>query len=96
MTLEITVENIKCGGCASTIRSKLEQSFGVPVRVDIEQGVVSIEAAPEQRDEVAARLKSLGYPQAGTARGLQNATAKARSFVSCAVGRMSSDEQQDE
>ena len=43
MTYQISVENIKCGGCAATIRGKLEAMDGVDkIDVDIEAGVVSV------------------------------------------------------
>jgi copper chaperone len=96
MAVQIAVDNIKCGGCAATIRGKLEEAFAVPVTVDVEQGVVSIAAPPEQRNEIAARLRSLGYPEAGSVAGLQGAGAKARSFVSCAIGRMRPQESRDD
>ena len=57
--------------------------------VDIEQGIVRIDSAKERRREIVARLASLGYPETGTAEGVRAATAKAKSFVSCAIGRMS-------
>jgi len=88
MTLEIQVDNIKCGGCANTIRTKLEEAFETPVSVDIEQGVVRIDASEARRQEIVAGLASLGYPETGTAEGIEAATAKAKSFVSCAIGRM--------
>lgn len=89
MRLEIQVDNIKCGGCANTIRTKLEEAFEAPVSVDIEQGVVRIDSTEERRQEIVARLARLGYPETGTAEGIDAATAKAKSFVSCAIGRMS-------
>ena len=93
MTYQISVENIKCGGCASTIRSKLETMEGVEqVDVDIEAGIVSVNGSERSREAVAARLLKLGYPESGTAEGLAAATAKAKSFVSCAVGRISSED----
>ena len=90
MTLEIQVENIKCGGCANTIRTKLEQAFGTQVSVDIDNGIVSIDSPEERRSDIVSRLPGLGYPEAGTTEGIEKATAKAKSFVSCAIGRMSS------
>lgn len=90
MAIEIQVDNIKCGGCASTIRTKLEEAFAAAVSVDIQAGVVTIDSAEESRAQIVARLAQLGYPESGTAEGLGKATAKARSFVSCAIGRMSS------
>jgi copper chaperone len=93
MAYQVKVENIKCGGCASTIRSKLEAIDGVSgVDVKVEDGIVSIDAAEDTREAVTARLQTLGYPESGTAEGIAAATAKAKSFVSCAVGRLSNDD----
>ena len=93
MAYQINVENIKCGGCASTIRTKLEAMDGVKnVDVVIDEGIVKVDGVDDTREAVTARLLKLGYPESGTAEGIAAATAKAKSFVSCAVGRISSDE----
>jgi len=93
MAYQIKVENIKCGGCASTIRSKLEAMDGVDkIDVEIDQGIVKVEGTDDTRDAVTVRLLKLGYPESGTAEGIAAAKAKAKSFVSCAVGRMSSED----
>ena len=42
------------------------------------------------REQVTQLLLKLGYPESGTAEGLKAARAKAKSFVSCAVGRINS------
>jgi len=91
MIYEIKVENIKCGGCAGTINKRLNELDSVDdCQVDIENGIVSISGDESSRDEATQLLLSLGYPETGTAEGLKAATAKAKSFVSCAVGRMGS------
>jgi len=91
MSYEITVENIKCGGCANTISKRLNELDAVSdCQVDVENGVVSITADESTKAEVTQLLLTLGYPESGTAEGLKAAKAKAKSFVSCAVGRMSS------
>jgi len=93
MAYQINVENIKCGGCASTIRSKLEAMAGVDkIEVDIGDGIVSIEGNEDSREAVTAKLLKLGYPESGTAEGIAAAKAKAKSFVSCAVGRISGED----
>ena len=93
MAYQISIENIKCGGCASTIRSKLEAMDGIEnIEVDIDAGIVSIDGAEDSRAAVTARLLQLGYPESGTAEGIAAAKARARSFVSCAVGRISSED----
>ncbi len=91
---DIAVENIKCGGCANTIRNKiLEENSVSSVDVDVEAGRVRIEADEQERDAIAAKLAHLGYPEVGSVAGMRSAAAKAKSFVSCAVGRM--DKQKD-
>jgi len=93
MTYQINVENIKCGGCASTIRSRLEAMDNVSkIDVDIAEGIVSVDAAEDTREAVTARLLKLGYPVSGTAEGIAAAKARAKSFVSCAVGRISGED----
>ena len=86
----IEVENIKCGGCANTIMNKLNKLDGVEqVSVDIEAGRVSVEASDDSREQLVQTLLQSGYPEKGTAEGIKAAKAKAKSFVSCAIGRMS-------
>ena len=93
MTYVIEVENIKCGGCASSIVRALEALPGVEaVEVDIEAGRVTVAAPEETRPDVTARLAELGYPERGSVEGLKAATARARSFVSCAVGRLNQED----
>jgi len=91
MSYKISVENIKCGGCANTITTKLTQLANVTAcDVDVENGVLTIEGDDSHKVEVTTLLLKLGYPECGTAEGLKAAKAKAKSFVSCAVGKMSS------
>jgi copper chaperone len=37
---------------------------------------------------VADKLRAMGYPEKGSLHGLQAGVANAKSFVSCAIGRM--------
>ncbi|HEB81696.1 MAG TPA: cation transporter [Gammaproteobacteria bacterium] len=91
MAYQVSVENIKCGGCAGTIKKRLNELDAVnDCEVDIENGIVSIDGDESHKDEVVALLLKLGYPESGTAEGIAAAKAKAKSFVSCAVGRMNS------
>jgi copper chaperone len=91
MTYDLSVENIKCGGCAGTITKRLTKLDSVSdCQVDVEKGIVSITADDTSKAEVTALLLKLGYPESGTTEGLKAATAKAKSFVSCAVGKMNS------
>ena len=87
----IEVENIKCGGCANTIKGKLGALEGVSqVRVDIGNGRITAEAPADSRASLVETLLASGYPEKGSVEGIKAARAKARSFVSCAIGRMGS------
>ena len=89
MKIEIAVENIKCAGCAGSIKKNLMADAGVKsVDVHIEQGVVVIEAIENKSNDYSAMLLKMGYPETGTAEGIVAAKAKAKSFVSCAIGRV--------
>ena len=86
------VANIKCGGCARSIGKALRAVPRVTnVEVDVETGVVSVQAGDEARETLRTELLRLGYPEAGSAEGLQALAAKGKSFVSCAIGRFGRD-----
>ena len=89
MNYSVSVENIKCEGCVSSIRSKLVDSeLAQAVEVNVEAGEVQVDGNPEWRSQVIEALASMGYPETGSVEGIQSAKAKAKSFVSCAVGRI--------
>ena len=84
---EILVENIKCHGCANTIKREISRMENVSdVNVDVEKGAVSIthNGNAELEKSITIKLRKLGYPLQGTG-GRGN---KVKSYVSCAIGRM--------
>ena len=84
MTHLIEVENIKCGGCANSIKTALLKIKQVEsVKVDKETETITVTGTADVI-EIKARLNALGYPEKGT-----NSTLKQRkSFVSCAIGKI--------
>jgi len=87
MDFRFDVENIKCGGCAQSIERAIRAVPGVSrVSVDVAAGRVSVTSEADQRTRVRDVLARLGYPERGSANGLGT---KAKSFVSCAIGRIS-------
>ncbi|MBF0256232.1 MAG: heavy-metal-associated domain-containing protein [Gammaproteobacteria bacterium] len=89
MSYSIAVENIKCNGCATSIRKKLAEIAGVAqVEVDVAGGQVQVEADEALRPQLVTALAQMGYPEVGSVEGLKAAASKAKSFVSCAVGRI--------
>ncbi|MBT7135997.1 MAG: heavy-metal-associated domain-containing protein [Polaribacter sp.] len=88
MTTEIKIENLKCGGCAATIKKGLLALNSVSeVIVDLEKSLVSVVSADENGMIIREKLSKLGYPETGTKNTILH---KASSFVSCAVGRIDS------
>jgi len=87
MNTEIAIDNLKCHGCANTIMNSIKKMRGVEnVEVDVENSKVSNQHNTETaKSDLIDKLSSLGYPEQGTSTTFQ----KAKSYVSCAVGRMS-------
>lgn len=84
----IKIQNLKCHGCANTIitqLTKLEGISGLTVNNDTDEVTLNFES-DSQLVTVNKKLSELGYPLVGENNSLPK---KAKSFVSCAVGRMS-------
>jgi copper chaperone CopZ len=91
MKKEVYIQNLKCGGCANTVKKELLALEGVSdVHVDVDTAIVSFESEDEDVSDVLNRLNDLGYPPEDDENSIYK---KAKSFVSCAVGRMSSDKE---
>ena len=86
-TITIKVANLKCHGCASTIKNGIIKFDEVKsVEVNIEDSSISIyfEGDESNVGKYKARLTKMGYPEQGN-----NSTRSiAKSFVSCAIGRV--------
>lgn len=85
MEQQITVENIKCGGCMNSIQTALLKLGNVEkVTIDKETETISV-LGEISREQLIDKLSSLGYPEKGNNTLLR----KAKSYVSCAMGRIS-------
>lgn len=87
METTVYIQNLKCGGCANTVTKNLTAIDGIEnVLVNVEESSVTFTYNSEEELEVVkSTLNKLGYPEDGEANSL---TAKAKSYVSCAVGKM--------
>jgi len=84
MKQQFEVENIKCGGCVNSIKTALLKLKGVEsIEVDKDIDTIALTGTIE-RDLVIKKLNDLGYPE----KGQNTMVKKAKSYVSCAVGRM--------
>ena len=85
----VHIQNLKCGGCVSTITKKLNALDDVSeVTVEVEDNSVTFEYSDEHTlNVVKATLAEIGYPEDGERNSL---TTKAKSYVSCAFGKVTS------
>lgn len=83
----VHIQNLKCGGCMNTITKKLNSLDDVSeVVVEVEDNSVTFEYSEVHTlDVVKKALADIGYPEDGEANSL---TAKAKSYVSCAFGKI--------
>lgn len=90
MSLQFELANVKCGGCANSIRKAVEAVEGARVlALDPATGHLEVDADAALRATIAERLHKLGYPEQGSVEGIAAMAASAKSFVSCAVGKFS-------
>ncbi len=89
MEITLEIQNLKCGGCAHTIIDKLSHiEYIRDVTINNEAYTVSFSYKDDKAFlEAKQLLHKIGYPIVGEKNAL---TTKAKSFVSCAIGRMSS------
>lgn len=91
MQKSFKVLNVKCGGCANTIKESLRDEFGeVVVDLTQEPRVITLEIKDEEAEaSFRKKIRSLGYwvedEELGT---LAKGSLKAKSFISCAIGKI--------
>jgi copper chaperone len=86
-TEEIIVANLKCDGCATTIKRELLDINGVKtVAVDMDKDAINITYDDDvERNTILNKLHSLGYPEATEENGL---LLQLKSYASCMIGRL--------
>jgi len=80
---KVKIVNLKCEGCAKTIRKALTKEGYRGVEVNNVDLAVSFEGDREKALEILSRL---GYPEQGS-KEADSLLKKAKSFVICAVGK---------
>ncbi len=84
------VLNVKCGGCANTLIKSLKEEFGdVEVNLELHPRQITLDIEDEQKEALKLKLRSLGYPlTSDELSGFEKATTTAKSFISCAIGKI--------
>jgi copper chaperone len=86
-TLEIFVENIKCSGCMSGIKKALLEFSGVKsVDINLEEEKITIQGERLDKASYIKKMDGMGYPEKGNNTFLK----EAKSYVSCAIGKVTS------
>lgn len=83
------VQNVKCGGCANTLQKALKEEFGeVEVNLETMPREITLEVSEDNIAKLKEKLRKLGYPLSQDELStIENIGAKAKSFVSCAIGK---------
>jgi copper chaperone CopZ len=85
-TEKLLLANIKCSGCATTIKNELLKIKGVEnITVDIENDSIDLSYNETDRELIIHRLHSLGYPEATEKNGL---LLQLKSYSSCMMGKI--------
>ena len=83
--LELFVENIKCGGCMTSIKKGILELSGVThVEIALEEEKITIEGDHLNRAAISKKLDGMGYPEKGN----NTLFKEAKSYVSCAIGKI--------
>jgi copper chaperone CopZ len=84
-TLEIFVENIKCGGCMNGIKNALLEFPGVKsVEIQLEEEKITLQGEKLNRAAYVKKMDGMGYPEKGN----NTFFKEAKSYVSCAIGKV--------
>ena len=84
------VLNVKCGGCANTLIKSLKEEFGdVEVNLELHPRQITLDIEDSKKEALKLKLRSLGYPlTSDELSGFEKATTTAKSFISCAIGKI--------
>ena len=89
MDYSFKLENIKCDSCATYIKNQLKNDERIiDIEVNVTNGVVNIHSDVDASDEWLQAFADMGYPKRGSIKGIEAAKARAKSFISCKVGRV--------
>jgi len=86
-TKKFFIENLKCQGCANSIKHKIMAEDGVTqIEIDFENSSVEIVFDPKliSEEHIVQVLEQMGYPSPED----NNFSHKMKSYVSCAIGRV--------
>ena len=90
MNQTFEILNVKCSGCANTLKKELFAEFGeINVNLEVMPRQITINIEENQINSLKIKLKRLGYPfVSDELNTIEKITTTAKSFISCAIGKM--------
>lgn len=87
MTTILTIQNLKCKGCITTIERMIAKLPNVSCNyIDLDENQIHLSYDSKvDLDTLELKLRALGYPVANKDNSLG---LKTRSYVSCALGKI--------
>lgn len=83
------IQNVKCEGCANTLRKKLHDFKNVSVDLSVVPRKLQIDIEENQITELKNRLLSMGYPAIDDEMSrAQELKTVINSYVSCMIGKI--------
>ena len=84
--------NVKCGGCANTLKTSLLEEFGdIEVNLEVEPRQITLNIKESAIPDLRTKLKKLGYPMSDEDLStIEGFSTTAKSYVSCAIGKIGS------
>lgn len=96
MKTKVVVDNLKCVGCASSIKKGLLSFSEISeVNVNTETDTIEVTHADNfDQKKIQDKLHSMGYPEKGTLEGIDKLVTGVKLYASCAIGKLSKEEEQ--
>lgn len=84
------VSNVKCSGCAGTLKKALLSEFGtIEVDLEVMPRKITLDINDSDIDKLKEALRKLGYPlTSDKLTTFETVSTTAKSFVSCAIGKV--------
>ena len=91
MKQSFKVLNVKCSGCANTLKKSLENDFGsIDVNLEVEPRIISLDIEEKKIIQLREKLIKLGYPMSDEDLSkFDTFSTNAKSYISCAIGKIS-------
>ena len=84
------IQNVKCEGCANTLRKKLHDFKQVSVDLSVVPRKLQVDIEENQITELKNRLMSMGYPTVDDELSrTQELKTVINSYMSCMIGKIS-------